>query len=172
MGNTDKLSSSQDAGTSNSLDFFFSLPGEEPGLHDNRLLGQITFSQNLEVSGTGDVDHGSLLGVLLIFHPRLLRYQGPQLVQIDGRLVLVGRVGVNMEIPHANLSEVAGMIFIEVDSVMMLATRVSSASGMLAVFAHAAMAMGDVTTELPGLLLVGTHISRYSTLLRADGKGS
>ena len=62
-----------------------------------------------------------------------------------------------LEVPHADLSEVTGMVFVEVDSVMVLATGVTATSGMLSVFADAAVTVGDVAAKLSGLLLVGTH---------------
>ena len=66
-------------------------------------------------------------------------------------------VGVNVEITHANLSEVTGMVLVKVDTVMMLATSVTATSGMLPVLADTAMTMGDMATHLPGLLFVGAH---------------
>ncbi len=49
------------------------------------------------------------------------------------------------------------MVFIEVDSVMVLTTSVTATSGMLSVLANTTVTMGHVASELPGLLLVGTH---------------
>ena len=66
-------------------------------------------------------------------------------------------VGVNVEVTHANLSEIAGMVLVKVDTVMMLATSVTATSGMLPVLADTAMTMGDMATHLPGLLFVGAH---------------
>merc|ERR1711992_316267 len=40
---------------------------------------------------------------------------------------------------------------------MMLSTGVTATSRMLPVFTNATMSMGDVTTELPSLLLVLAH---------------
>ena len=40
---------------------------------------------------------------------------------------------------HVYLSEVSGMVFVEVDSVMVLTTGVTATSGMLSVFADAAV---------------------------------
>ncbi len=55
------------------------------------------------------------------------------------------------------LSEVTGMVFVEVDSVMVLTTSVTATSGMLSVLANTTVTMRHVSTELPSLLLVGTH---------------
>jgi hypothetical protein len=56
------------------------------------------------------------------------------------------------------LSEVAGMVLVEVDSVMVLSTSVTTTSRVLSVLADTAVTVRDVATELPGLLLVGTHV--------------
>ena len=69
-----------------------------------------------------------------------------------------GVIGMNMEVTHADLSKISGMIFVKVDSVMMLASSVSATSRMLAMFANAAMTMRNVSSELPGLLFVGAHV--------------
>ena len=106
-------------------------------------------------SGANDVDHRGLLGVLLVLDAGLLGHKGPQLVEVDGGAVLVGGVGVNVEVPHADLSEVARMVLVEVDAMVMLTTGVTATSGMLAVLANTAVSVGHMTTQLPGLLLVG-----------------
>merc|ERR1719320_1671208 len=100
-----ELLSSQDASSSNSLDLLFCLTGEKtsPGAVNDRCLGSLT-------------------GIL---HPGLFRHKGPQLVNIDAWLVQVGIVGVDVEVPHTDLSEVSRMVFVEVDSVMVLTTSVS-----------------------------------------------
>jgi hypothetical protein len=59
--------------------------------------------------------------------------------------------------PSSYLSEVAGMVLVEVDPVVMLSTGVSSSSGMLAVLPDAAVTVGHVSPQLAGLLLVRRH---------------
>ena len=89
--------------------------------------------------------------------PCLLRHQGPQLVKVDAGLVEVGVVGVDVEVPHSNLSEVSRMVLVKVDSVVMLATSVSATSGVLPVLSDPAMTVGHVSSQLPGLLLGCGH---------------
>ena len=55
------------------------------------------------------------------------------------------------------LSEITRMVFVEIDSVVVLTSSVTATSGMLAVFTDTSMTVGNVSTELPGLLFVGTH---------------
>ena len=50
-----------------------------------------------------------------IHPPGLLGNEGPQLVQVDAGLVEVGVVGVDVEVPHTDLTEVSGMVLVEVD---------------------------------------------------------
>ncbi len=52
------------------------------------------------------------------------------------------------------------MVFVEVDSVMVLTTGVTATSGMLSVFADAAVTVRHVAAKLSGLLLVGTHFCK------------
>ena len=89
--------------------------------------------------------------------PGLFRHEGPQLVQVDARLVQVGVVGVDVEVPHSNLSEVSRMVLVEVNSVMVLTTSVSATSGVLPVLSDPSMTVGHVSSQLPGLLLGCGH---------------
>ena len=62
---------------------------------------------------------------------------------------------MDVEVPHSNLSEVSRMIFVKVDSVVMLATGVSMTSRVLPVLANSSVTMRHVASQLPGLLLAG-----------------
>merc|ERR1719260_113469 len=86
------LLGSQDAGTTHSLDLFLGDSTEEPRLDDNWLLGQNTFSQNLEVTGPGDINNWSLVLHSSIFGSSLLRHKSPQFVQIDPVVMLATSV--------------------------------------------------------------------------------
>ena len=65
------------------------------------------------------------------------------LIQVDDRLPEL--ILQFVEVPHAHFSEVTRMVFVEVGSVMVLSTRHTTSTGMLSVFADAAVASGDVT---------------------------
>ena len=109
----------------------------------------------LEEASSGAVDDWSLLVVSSVLGPGLLGDEAPQLVQVDAGLDQVGVVGVDVEVPHSNLSKVSGMVFVKVDSVVMLATSVSTTSRVLPVLANSSVTMGHVASQLPGLLLAG-----------------
>ena len=57
----------------------------------------------------------------------------------------------------AYLAEITRMVFVEVSSVMAETTGVTPTTGMLPVLANTAMSVGHMTTQLSGLLLVGSH---------------
>lgn len=78
------------------------------------------------------IDDGHLaLLVLLQLGALLLVDQRPQLVQIEGRAEVV--VAVQMEVTHAQLAEVTGMVLVHVDAMVVHATGVTATTGMLAV---------------------------------------
>ncbi len=153
--------SGENASSSNFLDFLFCDLREEASLDDDGLRGQVPLTQNLEESGDCDIDDWRFLLVGCVLFSSLFRDKRPDLVQVDGRAILVDPVGVHVEVPHADLSEVSGMVFVEVDSVMVLTTGVTATSGMLSVFADAAVTVRDVASKLSGLLFVGTYGCKY-----------
>jgi len=157
--NTDLLSC-EDAGSTNFLDLLLGDTREESCLDDDWLLGQNTFTQHLEDSSSGTVDDWSLVCLVLVLESGLLGHEGPQLVQVDGGLVEVGVVGVDVEVPHANLTKVSRMVFVKVDSVVMLSSSVSTTSGMLPVLSNSSVSMRHVSSQLPGLLLGGGHSAK------------
>jgi hypothetical protein len=67
------------------------------------------------VKKTLDPGSGTLIAGMDNTSPGLLGDKGPELVQVDGGAAVVGNVGVHVEVPHAHLSEVPGVVLIEVD---------------------------------------------------------
>merc|ERR1719430_2879157 len=152
-----ELLSSQNASSSDSLDLLFGLAGEEASLHDDWLLGESSLTKNLEKASPGAVNHRRLGSLSSILHPGLFRDEGPQLVNVNARLVQVGVVGVDVEVSHTDLSEISWMVFVEVNSVVMLTTGVSATSGVLPVLPDPTMSVGDMSSQLAGLLLSCGH---------------
>ena len=64
---------------------------------------------------------------------------------------------MHVEVPHADLAEVPGVVLVEVDAVVMLATGVSATSGVLPVLSDPSVTMGHMSSQLPGLLLGCGH---------------
>jgi hypothetical protein len=104
----------------------------------------------------GDIDDRDLvllagLGVLLA---GLLGDERPHAVQVDrGAVVLV--LGV-VEVPHADLAEVARVVLVHQNAVVVLATGITAATRMLPVLADAAVTHGHVASLLPRLLESGS----------------
>lgn len=68
------------------------------------------------------------------------------LVKVDNRLPeLILRP---VEIPHTDLPEVTGVVFIEIGSVMMLSTSHTATTGMLSMLSYTAVAGGDVAATV------------------------
>lgn len=66
------------------------------------------------------------------------------LVQVDDRLPeLILQL---VEVSHAHFSEVTGMVFIEICSMVMLPTRHTTSTRMLSVLANSAVTSGDMAT--------------------------
>ena len=62
-----------------------------------------------------------------------------------------------MEIPHADLSKVTRMVFIEIGSVMVLTTGHTTTTGMLAVLAYTTVTGGDMA---PAAKVVSVGVCR------------
>lgn len=80
-----------------------------------------------------DVDDWDLSGILDGAFSVLLSNERPEFVEVEGWSEAV--VAVQVEMSHTNFTEVTWMVFVEVDSVMVHATSVTTTSGMLTVLA-------------------------------------
>jgi len=117
----------------------------------------------LEESSSGHVDDGGLVLAVGVLGPGLLGHEGPELVQVDCGAAVDGQVGVFVEVPHADLTEVSGVVLVEVDPVVVLSSGVSATSGMLPVLADTTVAVTHVATQLSGLFLAGRHLLKCYT---------
>lgn len=78
------VSSYQDTGPSNTLNLFFSSSAEEFGLHDDRLLWELSLPQNFVVARSHHInDRSSSSLVFGSIYPCLLTDQGPQFIKVD-----------------------------------------------------------------------------------------
>jgi hypothetical protein len=66
-------------------------------------------------------------------------------------------IAVQVEVSHADLSEVTWMVLVEIDSVMMHATSVSATSRMLPVLADSTMTVRNVSSELSSFAERSSH---------------
>lgn len=72
---------------------------------------------------SNNIDDRRFIGHFLIFFTRLIANQRPQFVNIDRRTVINVRTFVI--IPHTDFSKIAGMVFVEIDSMMVLTTSIT-----------------------------------------------
>eukprot|EP00002_Diphylleia_rotans_P029448 TRINITY_DN5_c0_g1_i1.p1 TRINITY_DN5_c0_g1~~TRINITY_DN5_c0_g1_i1.p1 ORF type:complete len:158 (-),score=16.57 TRINITY_DN5_c0_g1_i1:764-1237(-) len=144
------------AHTTDGLDLLLSTEREETSTDDDGDLGEETLAEDLEEASLGDIDDGGLVLLLSVGSASLLRDEGPQLVDVEGRAEVV--VAEQMEVSHTNLTEVTRMVFVEVDAVMVLTTSVTATTGMLAVLSDTTVTGGDVSSFLAGLLKVGSLV--------------
>ena len=73
-----------------------------------------------------------------------------------------------VEVTHTDLSEVARVILVEQDAMVMETSCVTTASGMLPVFSNPAMASAHVASLLPVLLQSGRHGEASETDRQTD----
>ena len=77
-------SSYQHTSPTNTLNLLLRSSAEEFGLHNDRLLWELSLPQNFVVAGSHHINDGS--GSRLVFgalYPCLLTDQGPQFIQVD-----------------------------------------------------------------------------------------
>lgn len=67
---------------------------------------------------------------------------------------------------HTNFTEVTWMVFVEVDSVVMLTTSKTTTTTVttFSVFTDTTLAMGDLTAHLSRLLITSSHFCRFVSL--------
>nr|GMD81338.1 YGL102C-like protein [Ipomoea batatas] len=165
--------SRENNGATGLLDLLLSNLGDELGLdHHGLRRRQDTLTQNLKVPELGDVDHRGGVLVLGRLFLNFRREQRPDLVDVDGGAEeLVPQL---VKIVHTHLPEVARMVFVEEDAVVVHASGVSAASWVLPVLADTAVPGAHVTALLPVLLKAGRHfwISGASSRRGEKGKGT
>jgi len=114
------------------------------------LLREETLAENLEETVFDAINDGSL-GAVLELVEGLLGDQGPQLLDVDG--VAVISVSTQMETSHTDLTEVAGMVLVEVDPMVMLTSGLTASTRMLSVLANTTVTVRDVTSMFSGVLV-------------------
>merc|ERR1719245_1504487 len=137
------------------LDLFLGSAGEESGFDDDGLGRETSLSKDLEESSFGDVDDGGSGGVggsgLAIF----LRNQRPQLLDINR--VAVDWVLFDMEVSHTDFTEVTGMVFVEVDAVVVLTSGETATSTVTTL-----TVLTDTTLTVGNGLAGGQHHHRIN----------
>ncbi len=140
---------SQLADTTSLVDLLLSKLSEETSSNNNGLLGKVTLTENLENTGLGAIDDWSLVGVLIGLSG-FLRDEGPDLLDVDSGAMI--SVSSKMEVAHTNLSEVTWMVLVEVNSVMVLTTGLTTTTRMLAVLSNTTVTHTHVSSKVSSLL--------------------
>merc|ERR1711996_73543 len=160
------------ADSAGGLDFFLSSARKESSFDDNGLGRETSLSKNLEESSLSDVNDrggGGISGSgLAIF----LRNQRPQLLDVDR--VAVDWILFDMEVSHTDFTEITGMVFVEVDSVVMLTSGETTTSTVttLTVLTDTTLTVGHVPTHLSGLLVAGDHYADLTESVRQSKSDS
>lgn len=95
----------------------------------------------LSIGGSHRIDEYASRGMPLHIHIR-----STYLVEVDGRppVLLVGLA----EVPHADLSEVTGVVLVKVGAVVVLTTGHTTTTGVLTVLANATVTGGNMTAAM------------------------
>lgn len=140
--------SNKDTSTTGSLNLLLGTTTEEAGLDNEGLSRETTSGQDLSEPGLKSVDNGgSSLGDVLLGNHR------GELIDVDDGLPL-GLTG-QVEVTHTDLTEVAGMVTVHVDAVMVHTTGKTTTSGMLAVLSNTTVTGRNVSALLAIFLIVG-----------------
>lgn len=124
------------------FDFLLSAARYKAGPDNNRTFGETTLAENLAETQTLSVDHRYNFALILFLH--FVINESPQFVDIDDRAVEL--VQGFVVVTHTNLAEVTGMVFVHIDTMVVLATSKTAPTGVLPVFANTTMTSGDVST--------------------------
>ena len=158
---------SEDTGTTDSTDLLLRTLREELGADNNGLLREVALAEHLEEAGVGDVDHRDGAALLPVLAD-VLGDQRPQTVQVHRRHVVA--VVQEVELAHAVLAKVAGVVAVKQRAVVVLATSVTATSGVLTVLDDATVTHLHVATQLPRLPQTSRHLVCFSQTKKTKKK--
>jgi hypothetical protein len=131
------------------VDLLLSQLGERSGSNNDWLLWKVTLTEDLKDTSLFAVDDWDLSG-LSVGDSGFLRDEGPNLLNVDSWAVI--SVASEMEMSHTNLTEITRVVLIEVDSVVMLTTGLTSTTWMLTMLTNTAVTHADMTSKASCLL--------------------
>merc|ERR1712038_787145 len=106
--------------TTGGLDFLFGLFTEESGFDDDWLIWQFTFGQDFVDVVGGAVNHWGF-GFASVLFSNVFANKRPQVIDVDGWAEVL--VLFQVKVSHTDFTKVTWMVFVEVDSVMMLTSQ-------------------------------------------------
>lgn len=119
--------------TASLLDLLLSQLRDPAGLDNAGQLRQAALAEHLAVAVQERVDDGHLGGAARQALALLGGHERPELVEVDDGAVR--HVARHVEVAHADLAEVAGVVLVEVGAVVVLTTGETTTTGVLAVLA-------------------------------------
>merc|ERR1712050_130296 len=147
--------SGEDANTTGGLDFFLGLFAKESGFDDDWLVWEFTFGKDFIDVVSGAVNDWSFR-FASVFLSDVFTNEGPQVVNVDGWAEVL--VLFQVKVSHTDFTKVTWMVFVEVDSVVMLTTSQTSSTWMLSVFTNSSVTVADLASHFSGLSSVGRHV--------------
>ena len=75
-----------------------------------------------------------------------------------------------VKVSHTDFTKVTWMVFVEVDSVVMLTTSQTSSTWMLSVFTNSSVTVADLASHFSGLSCVGRHVRQVFCLSKNTKK--
>jgi len=138
-------------------DLALSLGADVAGTDNDRDLGKTALAEELGVAVGQEVDDGGGVGVGAadVLLASLGGDKGPKLLNVESRSPLV--VAEEVEVPHADLTEVTGMVLVQVGAVVVLTTGHTTTTRVLSVLADTSLTGGNMSAVLSCLGEPGRH---------------
>ena len=143
--------------TAGLLDFPLGLGAYVAGLNDD-WNGDAALAQQFCVAVAKEVDDwgGVGFGFAHILVALLGGNKGHEFIDVHDGLPVV--VAEKMEVSHTNLTEVTGMVFVQVGTVVVLTTGKTTSTRVLAMLADTTVSSTDMASVLSRLAQVGGHV--------------
>lgn len=140
------------------LDLLLGLLRERASLDDHWALWEVAAADNVEVAEGGNVDDWGIVRILLLqeFLTLSLWNQRPKSVHVDG----LGVDLVSVVVAHTKLTEVAWVILVEHDALVMFTTCLSATRGVLSVPADTTGTVLTITVHLLMLSQSSWHCTK------------
>ena len=142
--------------TADLLDLLLSQSRDPARLHNHGELGKTALTEDLAVARGESVNDGDFRRLGGHAAAQVSGHKGPELVQVDNRLVL--GVAQQVVVAHTDLTEVTRVVLVEVGTVVMETTSKTTTTRVLAVLTNTTVTGRDVSTLLPGLVKVSRHL--------------
>ena len=104
-----------------------------------------------------DVNDRGLVLAVSVGKSHLVTSKSPDLVEVDGGAMKL--VSLQVEVSHTNLTEVTRVVFIEVDTVVMLTTGVTATTRVLAVLTDTTVT-GRAMTALVTVMMKSSRLRK------------